>query len=183
MKVVFLYPSYREKIRIPDRVEFPPLGMLSVCAVLEDMGHELSVFPLNMDTEPSLLPEADIYAYGIRDYFKKPWQQLSQIWQKTSIDQKSLTLSRAGNVFERFSQLAGSGKQILFVCEYRLYWHILNILQCGKFEQLHRSYPFIFEDINFAVSTEDPYLLWVKSELDDYPLIVYHFYSKFFFRK
>ncbi|MBM3239425.1 B12-binding domain-containing radical SAM protein [Candidatus Poribacteria bacterium] len=65
MKVIFFYPSYRDKIGRKDRVEFPPLGMLSICAVLEDLGCEVGVFPLDMETNVDSLPEAEIYAYTI----------------------------------------------------------------------------------------------------------------------
>lgn len=65
MKIVFLYPHYVEKIGRKDRVEMPPLGMLSVCAALRSDKHEVQVFPLNDGLDIGMLPSADIYAYAI----------------------------------------------------------------------------------------------------------------------
>lgn len=65
MKVVFVYPYYTEKIGNLDRVEMPPLGMLSVCAVLESLGCEVEVCRLESNTNLDLFPMADVYAYAI----------------------------------------------------------------------------------------------------------------------
>lgn len=59
MKVVFLYHYYER------RVEFPPLGMLYICAIFEKMGFEVEVLYFNKDTPSECFPEAYIYAYSI----------------------------------------------------------------------------------------------------------------------
>lgn len=64
-RIVFLYPDYTEKIGNRSRVEMPPLGMLHVCAVCEEEGLEVKVIPIDLDTSPESIPEADIYAYSI----------------------------------------------------------------------------------------------------------------------
>lgn len=65
MKVVFLYPYYDEKVRIKDRVEFPPLGMLHVCSAIRAAGHEVEVLTVYSGADYESYPQADIYCYAI----------------------------------------------------------------------------------------------------------------------
>lgn len=65
MKFVFLYYYYDEKIKSKMRTEFPPLGMLYVCSVVKELGHEVEVFYFDMDTKIEEFPSADVYAYSI----------------------------------------------------------------------------------------------------------------------
>ena len=41
MKIIFFYYYYDDKIKDKQRVEFPPLGMLYLCSVLEKNGCSL----------------------------------------------------------------------------------------------------------------------------------------------
>lgn len=43
----------------------PPLGMLYVCAIAEEQGLDVMAMPIDIDTSPESIPEADIYAYSI----------------------------------------------------------------------------------------------------------------------
>lgn len=65
MKIVFLYYYYQDKIKNRNRVEFPPLGMLYVCAALESIGQNVKVFYFDENTSILDFPNADIYAYSI----------------------------------------------------------------------------------------------------------------------
>lgn len=65
MNIVFLYYYYQDRIRDKKRVEFPPLGMLYLCAALEKSGHNIKVVYFDENTEPASIPDADIYAYSI----------------------------------------------------------------------------------------------------------------------
>ena len=65
MKFVFLYYYYQEKIRDVKRTEFPPLGMLYICSIVENMGHEVEVFYFDSTTPIEEFPVADVYAYSI----------------------------------------------------------------------------------------------------------------------
>jgi len=65
MRIVFFYPDYKDRIGQVGRVEMPPLGMLSVCAVVELHGITVDVFPVNKDSEADDFPAADVYAYAI----------------------------------------------------------------------------------------------------------------------
>ena len=65
LKFVFLYYYYKESIKDRNRTEFPPLGMLYVCAALESIGEEVEVFCFDENTAVSEFPSGDIYAYSI----------------------------------------------------------------------------------------------------------------------
>lgn len=72
MKVVFLYHYYEEKIKDKHRTEFPPLGMLYLCSVIENMNHEVEVFYLDEYTPIDQFPCADVYAYSISSTVNYP---------------------------------------------------------------------------------------------------------------
>ncbi len=72
MKIVFLYYYYKEKIKSKNRVEFPPLGMLYVCATLEAIGQDVEVFYFDENTPSIEFPKADIYAYSISSSVSYP---------------------------------------------------------------------------------------------------------------
>lgn len=65
MKFLFLYHYYKERIKDKNRVEFPPLGMLYVCSMLESIGVNVEVFYFDENTTIEDFPEADVYAYSI----------------------------------------------------------------------------------------------------------------------
>lgn len=64
-KILFIYYYYDDKIKSKGRVEFPPLGMLYICAIYQKMGFEVEVFYFNQKTQVEEFPPADIYAYSI----------------------------------------------------------------------------------------------------------------------
>jgi radical SAM superfamily enzyme YgiQ (UPF0313 family) len=64
-KIVFCYPDYQLKVGKKNRVEIPRLGMLHICAVAEEEGFNVEVVPVDINTSPESIPEADIYAYSI----------------------------------------------------------------------------------------------------------------------
>ena len=72
MKVVFLYHYYEEKIKDKHRTEFPPLGMLYLCSVIENMNHEVEVFYFDEYTPIDQFPCADVYAYSISSTVNYP---------------------------------------------------------------------------------------------------------------
>jgi radical SAM superfamily enzyme YgiQ (UPF0313 family) len=63
--VVFIYPYYTYKIRLKNRIEFPPLGMLSIAAIFEKLGYKVNIFAIDDSFNISNLPKAFIYAYSI----------------------------------------------------------------------------------------------------------------------
>lgn len=65
MKIVFFYYYYDDKIKDKKRVEFPPLGMLYLCASLEKIGCDVEVKYFDENTKIDDIPNADIYAYSI----------------------------------------------------------------------------------------------------------------------
>lgn len=65
LKVVVLYPDYVEKIKDTTRVEFPPLGMLSICAIIVEMGHKVDIVSIDLNTKCDDIPNADVYLYSI----------------------------------------------------------------------------------------------------------------------
>jgi radical SAM superfamily enzyme YgiQ (UPF0313 family) len=64
-KIVFCYPDYQLKVGKKNRIEIPPLGMLHIWAVAEEEGFNVEVVPVDINTSPESIPEADIYAYSI----------------------------------------------------------------------------------------------------------------------
>ncbi|MFB6343520.1 B12-binding domain-containing radical SAM protein [Saccharicrinis sp. FJH62] len=66
MKITLIYPYYTEKIRSTNRVEFPPLGLLYIASVIESMGHQINVIPIeNINIDLNTFETVDIIGYGI----------------------------------------------------------------------------------------------------------------------
>lgn len=65
MKIIFFYYYYDDKIKDKKRVEFPPLGMLYLCAALEKSGCDVEVKYFDENTKVDDIPNADIYAFSI----------------------------------------------------------------------------------------------------------------------
>lgn len=73
MKIIFFYYDYQEKIGNNDRVEFSPLGLLTICTVAKNAGFEVQVVTLTKDTKLNKIPNADIYGYAITSTVNYPF--------------------------------------------------------------------------------------------------------------
>ena len=73
MKIVFFYYDYQEKIGKKNRVEFPPLGLLSICSVAEKIDCDVEVVTLTKETKINKIPRADVYGYAITSSVNYPF--------------------------------------------------------------------------------------------------------------
>lgn len=115
---------------------------------------------------------------GLEEYFTHPFKQLEGLWNTLHEGQKFFLEHRASVVKEYLDVSLSEGKKTLFICEYRLWWVISNILEnkiAGK-----KNHPFIaWRDLHAALVIEDPYLFWAMGLLDDFPSVVIQFFSHF----
>jgi hypothetical protein len=119
-----------------------------------------------------------VFVEGLETYYSFIVEELDRIWKGLSHIQKFFLEHRAGVITERLLELLKQGKQTLFVCEYRLWWVITKILTSGH--PIKSSTFFIScNDMKAALVLENPYILWTKGILDDFPAVVLQFYEQF----
>jgi hypothetical protein len=122
----------------------------------------------------SLKDDYFVFSDGLEGYFSPLWQQMSNVWNQASYVQRWFTSYRASVVVERLRRHLSERAKVLFVCEYQLWWAVQKVLEenSGEF----KSPPALkWRDLDAALVIEDPYQLWAKGLLDDYPLINFKF--------
>ncbi len=106
---------------------------------------------------------------GLRSYFEKAWFQLECLWQSPQQGPIRNLIEYGEAVADRVSDRIYSNGEVLFVCEYRLWWAVRKALEleggrrCGG-ARADKSPP----ERTGALVFEDPYLMWAAGLFDDF---------------
>ncbi|HLG31095.1 MAG TPA: hypothetical protein VI387_12865, partial [Candidatus Brocadiales bacterium] len=134
--------------------------------------HEYLQYP-----EVKLKDDYFVFVDGIEVYFAQPFKQMEDLWNNLPDTQRSFLEHRASIVKEYLDGYLRKGKKTLFIREYKLWWIISKFLEMGNREKKTHLFT-TWKDLSAAIVVEDPYLLWAKGLLDDFPGVVLQFYSK-----
>lgn len=130
-------------------------------------------------TQPELVLRDDFFAlsHGLEAYFAPVYRQLEKSWPLMSEETTFFWDYRARIVVRRLDDLLKKGKKTLFVCNYRLWWLVHRKLSAGDFE----TESFLVQpwhEQQAALVFQDPYFLWIKGVMDDYPAVVFRFFQE-----
>ncbi|MEW6376453.1 MAG: hypothetical protein AB1502_11785 [Thermodesulfobacteriota bacterium] len=122
--------------------------------------------------QPELYLKDDYFVFleGLEGYFSPLWKHMDSFWSSASYMQQWFTSYRASIIVERLKKHLSERKKVLFVCEYQLWWAVKKLLEDTS-EDFKSPPPLKEEDLNAALVIENPYHLWAKGLLDDYPCI------------
>lgn len=115
-----------------------------------------------------------VFTEGLERYFKKPFEELKDIWAKLPESTRFYSSHRAAEVAGRLRGFLKNGKKTLFVCEYSLWQLISKSLSSKKRDENRLIIP--WENLSAAFVMEDPYIFWSMGLLDDFPCAVAEFY-------
>ncbi len=117
----------------------------------------------------SLGDERFVSRMSLKSHFEKAWDQLDTLWEN-SPDSSVKNLILHGNaVANRIHDRISSGRKVLFVCEYRVWWAVRRALDMGvpiREESAGNSAP--PPERSCALLLEDPYFMWSAGMFDDY---------------
>ena len=139
---------------------------------------DLIRYPKNALFVPKLKLKDDqfVFTEGLESYFAQVWPYLDFLWWGDLRKNKYANIYRASFIVDQLLEHSSSSKNILFICEFRLWWLIKNILR-NKFAVSGISKNFYTKSKARAIfAIEAPVLLWIKGIIDDYPFITYRFF-------
>jgi hypothetical protein len=136
-------------------------------------------YPEECFHQPTMDTPDDYFAltHGIGDYFLTIYEQLCKSWPTLSDEQRFFWNYRSDLVANRVNESLKRGKKTLFICNYRLWWLVNKKLLSGDFE-IKRLFLVHWEDQAAVLLIQDPYFLWIKGAMDDYPATVANFFNK-----
>jgi len=117
-----------------------------------------------------------IFTDGLDVYFKDEWKHLESLWWLGTKIDKNKSVQRANYLVKQLKEINSQNKKVFFVCEFRLWWLIKVILD-GKFQVNDIDENHEWQDLTGAFAIEEPAVLWIKGQLDDYPYVSYKFYE------
>jgi len=127
--------------------------------------------------QPEIVLMDDFFAVtdGLETYFSPVYEHLDRSWATMSDDIKFFWDYRANIVAKRLDNSLKSGRKTLFVCNFRLWWQVHKKLFRGDFE--NKNFLFMqWTDQKAALVFQNPYLLWTRGVLDDFPTVVLSFF-------
>jgi hypothetical protein len=127
--------------------------------------------------EMALRDDYFVFSEGLKEYFTQVWDRMNSLWNEISYLQRSYTIYRASIVTRRLKECLARGGRTLFLCEYQLWWAVKKFLEDEE-SRFKLSSPLRLKEWKGACLVEDPYLLWARGLLDDYPAINYRFFLK-----
>lgn len=135
-------------------------------------------YPIESFQKLKLSVGDDYFAHvdGLDDFFIKIYKEMEQKWLSLTEEQKYFWNYRVTTVAKRLQQILKSGEKTLFVCDFRLWWLINKEL---VFHDVKDTGVFVipWQDKKAALILQDPYFLWIKGVLDDYPAVVARFFG------
>ncbi len=143
-----------------------PLTLISPC---------LDISPV---PTPELRDERRISNQGLESYFEPAWLELDDLWEKAPDATMRSLITHGVAVADRISARVPAGRDVFFVCEYRLWWAVRKAMEEPLGSRARAS---VFDDRQRTYSgarlLEDPYLLWAAGLFDDYPAINRRFHE------
>jgi len=101
--------------------------------------------------------------------FDSVWLELDARWQNAPDPEMRDLIAHGESVGNRISERLATGRAMLFVCEYRLWWAVRKALELPRFRQGKAADDAAGgQPLRCAVFLEDPYLLWAAGLFDDY---------------
>lgn len=128
---------------------------------------------------PSIHLKDDYFVFieGLENYFSSIFKELNNLWKDLSDIQKYFICYRAKIVRERILELIKQKEIVLFVCEYKLWWSLINEFKCDKLSDA--KYFFLpSNSLEAVLAVLNPHIMWAKGALDDYPVVVLKFFER-----
>ena len=114
---------------------------------------------------------------GVESYFSRVYKKLNRFWETFSVEQKLYWNYRATLVASRLRECLKTGKKTLFVCNYKLWWLVNIKLKSEDFENKNIVFK-PWRNQKAVLLFQLPNFLWIKGALDDYPAVVFQFFSR-----
>lgn len=118
----------------------------------------------------SLGNERLISGMSLKSYFEAAWQHLDSLGENTADSSIKNLIFFGEEVADRIRDTVTSGLEVLFVCEYRLWWAVSRALGTagphGRCESGKNGIPPTARSC--ARLLEDPYFMWSAGLFDDY---------------
>jgi len=123
----------------------------------------------DIPTIPSLGDERLVSRMSLKSYFETAWDTLDNLWEEDPDSSIKNLMFRGKAVANRIYDRISSGRKVLFVCEYRLWWAVsraLDMAAHGRDESVRNAAPLPARSC--ALLLEDPYFMWLAGLFDDY---------------
>lgn len=115
----------------------------------------------------------DLNLAALENYFAPLWRRMDAIWSQAPKSSRRALAARGASLAARLKPLLASGRRVLLISEYRLWWWAERQWERGETAseqspQRQRRAALIFED---------PLLLWAAGFFDEFPAVMLAFFE------